>query len=83
MLAGNLLPLATLRVEIINVEPVEVAQDDCVSGRVEGCNCEVTNFFVLGVVESLQEVPGKIVECDELVVSCSHDVLAVGEGVGN
>jgi hypothetical protein len=48
------LPLAPLRVEVVQVKPVEISQNNAVSGGVESGAAEFPAFIVVGVVESLQ-----------------------------
>ena len=56
LLAGDFIPLRTLRVEIVDVETIKVPDDTSFAGRVEGGTSELFNFFVFGVVKALETV---------------------------
>jgi hypothetical protein len=47
LLAGDFIPLWTLRVEVIDVETIKVPDNTSLAGRVEGGTSELLNFFVL------------------------------------
>lgn len=53
LFASVLFPLSSLRVEVVDVEAIEVTKSYCVSRRVESCHSEILYFLLMSVVESL------------------------------
>lgn len=81
LLAANFVPLWSLGVEVVDVEPVEVSDHGGLTAGVEGGAGELLHLLVLGVVESLEAVPRGLVEGDPAVVTGCEDVGTPGEGV--
>ena len=83
LLAANLVPLWSLRVEVVDVEPVEVTNDGGLTARVEGSAGEFLDSFILGVVESLEAVTGRLIECNLSVISSRKNMGAPCKSVRN
>lgn len=81
LLAANFVPLWSLGVEVVDVEPVEVSDDGGLAAGVEGGAGELLHLLVLRVVEPLEAVPGGLVEGDPAVVTGCEDVRTPSEGV--
>ncbi len=83
MLAADLIPLRSLRIEIVNIETVKVANNGCLSSGVESGTGEFLHSLILGVVESLEAVPGLLIEVYLSIITSSQDVRTPGESVGD
>lgn len=79
LLAADLIPLRTLRVEIINVEPVEIPDYSGLTGSIEVRTSELLDLLVLGVVKRVEAVASVVVEGNAPIVACREDMRAPGQ----
>ena len=81
LLAADLVPLWPLRVEVVDVEAVEVSDDGGLASGVESGASKLLDLVIFGVVETLEAVARWLVEGNLAIVAGSEDVRAPGEGV--
>ncbi len=82
LFAADLIPLRTLRIEVVDIKAVKVSYNCCLSGCVECGTCEFFHLFILRVVESLETVACLLIEMNLAVISTSKNMWAPGESVG-
>ena len=81
LFAGDLIPLRALRVEVVNVEAVEVTNDAGFTSGVESGACKFLDFLVLRVVKALETISGRLIKRDPTVITAGNDVGTPSESV--
>lgn len=75
--------MRTLAVEVVDIESVKVANYAGLTSRVKAGTGELFDFFIFGIVKTLETVAGWLVESDLSVITSRNDVRTPSKRVGN
>ena len=81
LFASDLVPLWSFRVEVVNVESIVVSDDTSLTGSVKCSTGKLLNPVIFRVIESLEAVSSRLIECDLTIVAASYNVWAPGKRV--
>lgn len=83
LFAADLIPLRSLSIEVVNVEPIKVSHDGSLPRGIKRCACEFFDLLILGVVKSLETITCLFVEVYLSIVTASENVGAPWESIGD
>ena len=83
MLAANLVPGRSLRVEAERVKAVKISNHDCLARSVELGTGELFHTLIFGVVKNAESVTRSLIEGDLAVISGGNNVHTPSKAVRN